>query len=255
MKINIGVVTYAYPIAPLLQSIGETTHDLRWIFHHHGHRRSAVADHLRELQTREDTTVHWHCSNRGLARSWNEIINASLDDETDVIMLINDDVTFLDGTFDKFIDFARDRNLEDLCFASGFEKNNNVFRTQGFACCTIGRNVIETIGYFDENFCPAYYEDVDFMMRVQLANVRFHMDERWIVNHDRGSTLRNDWFLELKMKFQRRRIQRYFDCKWGMENGLRTHATPFGRPEFDLTISWDRRAAPYGTFRLRNRAR
>ena len=150
--------------------------------------------------------------------------------------------------FRQTIEAAVDASSGNLAFVTvngletGPSPHSGQILAQSFACCAITADVVHRIGYFDENFTPAYYEDLDYARRAELAGMRMHVDERVLVEHERSSTLR------LTSEQQTRGIQEeveanhaYFVRKWG-EAPLYTR--PFDR--FDLDIPFDRRGSPYG---------
>jgi hypothetical protein len=51
-------------------------------------------------------------------------------------------------------------------------QSDKIFWTpQGWHLVAINKKVVEAIGYFDENFYPAYMEDSDYMRRLSLAGI------------------------------------------------------------------------------------
>lgn len=96
--------------------------------------------------------------NIGVARSWNagaiRVLNG-----IDYLILVSATMVFKKGMLD---------------FISYLELNLNPYglETQhGWHCIAIGRKTLETIGLFDENFYPAYYEDSDYIRRMELAGI------------------------------------------------------------------------------------
>ncbi len=159
-------------------------------------------------------------SNKGFAQAVNIGIKHSLKDaEVDYIVLLNNDVEcdknfinelsncFISGDvgsgackmlnyFDRTIidnagDFIKKRGSP---FARGHaEKDNGQFNKAELiwgACAGAAiykREMFERVGFFDEDFF-AYYEDVDFNFRMQLAGYKCYYNPRAICYHKRGST-------------------------------------------------------------------
>jgi GT2 family glycosyltransferase len=95
-------------------------------------------------------------SNLGVGASWNLIIKTNPTAKWWAIA--NFDITFALG------DLAR--------LAGHMEKTNGLgLLGGGFAAFGIRREAIEKVGWFDENFVPAYYEDNDYDYRCRLADV------------------------------------------------------------------------------------
>ena len=61
------------------------------------------------------------------------------------------------------------------------------------------REVFEKIGFFDEDFF-AYYEDVDFNFRMQLAGYKCYYNPKAVCYHKRGSTYKNKIGLETMLR-------------------------------------------------------
>ena len=60
-----------------------------------------------------------------------------------------------------------------------------------FQTFVIGEDVIEKIGLFDEIYYPAYWEDTDFIRRVEHAGIPVRR-LKVFVNHDNSSTIQSD---------------------------------------------------------------
>ncbi len=60
------------------------------------------------------------------------------------------------------------------------------------ACFLIRRQVWELMGGFDEGFRPAYFEDVDLGMRLNLAGFRLVLDPRVKVSHLHSQTVERE---------------------------------------------------------------
>lgn len=100
--------------------------------------------------------------------------------------------------------------------------------TPDFSCFATKKSTIDKIGYFDEKFFPAYFEDNDYHYRIGLAGLRgvkancalyFHFGSRAIKESvdikeiaDLGFAANRD----------------YFRRKWGGLPGHETHKVPFG---------------------------
>jgi GT2 family glycosyltransferase len=119
-------------------------------------------------------------------------------------------------------------------------------KVQGFACCAITRQAIETIGYFDENFRPAYYEDMDHLARARRAGLIAAIDRRILVEHDRSRTLRSDPHLSAEASHFLKLNRDYYLRKWGGVPHKEVYDKPFDRPDLGLRISYKMRSAPYG---------
>lgn len=94
-------------------------------------------------------------SNFGVAGSWNLGIKSF--PFAPYWVIASNDVSFQPNQLEKFHKLSN----PDLIIKS----------SQGWSCFSIGSNIIENVGLFDENFHPAYYEDVDYESRLQKLNL------------------------------------------------------------------------------------
>jgi GT2 family glycosyltransferase len=241
VKIGIGLVTHTYGPWALFESVARSAHDVTWYIHHHSDNAEieAIVDDFAV-----DYRVQFvpHRVNRGLARSWNECLRSSADERNDLFLLLNDDLHFRDDGFDQFVDFAEGRQHDNaLVFVTGFEPRTNLTRPQGFACCAIAPQAVASIGYLDENFFPAYCEDIDYMRRITLAGLQMATDERVLVEHVRNATTLANPDLRGANKASRE----YFVRKWGGTPEQPVYAHPFDKVSLSLRIGWAERADPY----------
>lgn len=61
------------------------------------------------------------------------------------------------------------------------------------ACLAFPSEVVADIGLLDEDFYPAFYEDVDFCWRAREAGWRVKYEPRAAALHDEASSTRHDW--------------------------------------------------------------
>jgi len=88
----------------------------------------------------------------------------------------------------------------DIYFEKGALETLSSARTDEVTLCevfpyfqtfVIGEEVIEKVGLFDEIYYPAYWEDTDFLRRVENAGLSVkHL--RVFVGHDNSSTIQSD---------------------------------------------------------------
>jgi hypothetical protein len=97
-----------------------------------------------------------HPENIGVARSWNIGARRVVEEKFDYLIILSAAIVFHSG-MDDFI--------ERLSHPYGIESQFS------YHLIAIGRPTFERIGYFDENFHPAYYEETDFIRRIQLAHI------------------------------------------------------------------------------------
>lgn len=97
-------------------------------------------------------------SNIGVAPAWNLIIKSYL--KSPYWLIVNHDVDFTPGLLEKFAKTAENVNIGMIHAKEGEAKMGS------YAMFLIRNWVIQTHGLFDENFYPAYCEDMDYIMRL-----------------------------------------------------------------------------------------
>lgn len=154
--------------------------------------------------------------NLGVAASWNFLIR-----KLRQCIISNDDVIFSRGDIELLLDAAK---KEDDAMFVGDEIG-------GWALFWVNKpNEWLSMGGFDENFYPAYYEDDDAVYRLKIAEakkVQIHMPG-W--RHENSSTLHCG-----SAEYQQAHWQSfakngaYYRSKWGGMPKQETFLTPFGK--------------------------
>jgi GT2 family glycosyltransferase len=149
-------------------------------------------------------------SNLGVAASWNLGIKVGY--RHDWTMHVSDDVRFPPGALERFVELsAPDRIV--------------LSATWPYWCAfTIGAEVVADVGLFDENYYPAYYEDTDYLERLDAAKITptagpevEHKNSSTLATPDRDYARKNRYSFEANL--------RYFESKVPYERG--------GGPRFD----------------------
>ena len=100
----------------------------------------------------------------------------------------------------------------------------------GFSAFGINRAALERVGYFDENFVPAYCEDADYEYRCKLAHVPI-VQLSVGLRHDRSSTISDPFYDGQNQRTYPANVA-YFKAKWGGPlRGGETYVTPFNLGE------------------------
>ena len=191
-------------------------------------------------------------TNRGLARSWNDGLHLAMQANVDATLLLNDDLFFYDGGYAAFVHTIKalkeiSRNVAyatPLGLETGTSAHAGQVQPQHFACCAIMPEMVERVGYLDETFSPAYYEDVDYDRRARLAGMDVHVHQAVIVEHERSGTSRSMTSSDKLIAEQQYACNRnYFIRKWGGDNPL--YLTPFNDSSQNQKISYASRHLPY----------
>lgn len=117
-------------------------------------------------------------ANLGVAASWNLILDLAGDEP---IVIANDDLLLGAEMFGEM-----SRALERAPFVSGV----------GWALFGQTSECTRLVGPYDENFWPAYFEDVDYEIRLRRAGITIERPLSTHLHHVMGSTTRHlghDW--------------------------------------------------------------
>jgi len=167
-------------------------------------------------------TVSAHC-NFGVAASWNLIIKSN--PLAPWWLIVNSDIEFAPGDLAQIVEAM---------------KTCDVITMHGFSIFAVSAKAIATVGFFDENFVPAYYEDDDWRYRCKLLGIAI-TDLALGATHRGSVAIRSDRWLMLENNRTFGENCSYFMGKWGGDKNLETFRTPFNGPcsprEWTLDIS------------------
>jgi len=152
--------------------------------------------------------------NLGVAASWNSILKAFPDD---LLILSGDDIVVEPDALEKMV-AAAERSKGLFFVAKG---------ASSFAFFLQKPELAKKIGFYDELFWPAYYEDNDYHRRMKLAGEDYELAEGAVVTHDISSTL-SSLPPEEKKKFEEEigKNSRYYGIKWGGPPGYERLTEP-----------------------------
>lgn len=182
-------------------------------------------------------------SNIGVSASWNLIIKSFMLSEYWVI--VNDDVSFTPGLLQELAFEAQDIETGLI------NPNPGDFNLGAWDFFLIKDWVIKSHGLFDENFYPAYCEDVDYIMRLMikpvkrkigLTNKYLHGDGFSENYGEHGSqTRKSNSELEVKLVKVNMTNFSYAERKWGPGwRNCEPYRNPFNNETNDLSVTtWD----------------
>jgi hypothetical protein len=156
--------------------------------------------------------VLYQKENIGVPRAWNLVLKR----KKDWTFIVSSSMIFAKN-FSNILEMVE--NFEGL-----------IFRTNhGWHCVGIHKDVIEKVGYFDQNFYPGYLEDSDFDYRCRLAGIQeCHTNN---INAqcqvDGGATIDG---VEVRIL----PLRKYFFSKW---NGVEQNHLPLGDLE-GVPVVW-----------------
>lgn len=144
--------------------------------------------------------------NLGVAGSWNLGIKVSPFSSS--WLICNFDVTWPAGELERFANIV---NSNDLILSAGQPE---------WCVFSLGENVVDTVGLFDERFHPAYFEDNDYIRRCQRNNISVIYSDIY-VNHENSSTLAAGYDAKNRYTFQENSL--YFQRKQSSEDFTEGH--------------------------------
>lgn len=115
--------------------------------------------------------------NLGVARSWNTFMH----DVEERILICNDDIGFFEDTIEKLNNAYTD---ETIVFPGGFPSAN------AFSCFMIPKKLYNTVGPFDVEFFPAYYEDNSYHWRMTQLGYKLTGVDDTRITHFESATLK-----------------------------------------------------------------
>ncbi len=126
---------------------------------------ASMSPRMRRATTVIDNTE----TNRGVAASWNIVAEEVIDMHHDWLVILSSAMRMGHAGGNDFIEHlaAADDDVIAIEVAHGIGWHMIAFR----------RQTLERVGLFDENFWPAYFEDIDYGRRVHLAYGK--MDPPW----------------------------------------------------------------------------
>lgn len=229
MDFYVGLLTYNnVKYTKLAIASFRTRYPHRWVIVDN-HSSDATLDFLRDLKKDPKFTIFCNEENVGVAAGWNQIIKLVLEDpESKYCLMVSNDVLFEPDTVDILMDFIKEHPeylLVSPLDTHRYEKRDSRIKenTVDFACFLISRKCIEKVGFFDEEFKPAYYEDDDYTFRVRRSRVKFCTVAYAGIYHFGSVTLRKGSINTkniISISFIENR--EYFRRKWGFVPGPET---------------------------------
>jgi len=144
--------------------------------------------------------------NIGVSASWNLILKYAIKYKYKHVLITSTDVEHKEGNIELALeDFERSKD----CFLGHIEDYNSFY---------IDPKIVDIVGWFDENYYPAYCEDTDYTYRIYLAGL---YKKPLIVGenppiHLRSQTVLSDKSLFPKFQYTYDYNKIYFKKKWGV---------------------------------------
>lgn len=159
-------------------------------------------------------------NNYGVARTWNVFANMSFKDGMDYVLIANDDIILYNTTLRRLLLEAKN-NPEGI---TAFTGDNT------FSFFVLSKQAWQTIGEFDEQFYPAYFEDQDYKYRSKLKGVPLVQIPSPAYYHLGSKTINSLSPEGLENHHnQFRRNEAYYVSKWGGMPSEERYLSPFNK--------------------------
>ena len=185
--------------------------------------------------------------NRGCSLTWNDAIEYvyySRANYFSSLIIINDDIEFLEDSFALFVKNVL--NNPDIPVITSGDISSD-----GYSVFSYSRFAYEKIGFFDENIRPAYFEDADFVSRIEKLNLN-KMEFKINILHKGSASIPDN---DLRSEFDNIHLPRtksYYHSKWDnpvIFKGFPVNFIwPFNRVEEKYRISYSQRKRPHPAF-------
>lgn len=253
MKIAIATIAYNTPRESIFR-LWETAfqdegkhHIVGHLFLHSHHDETKRACY--EAKDSFKLCLYDYGVNRGVATSWNDAQINGFETGADVVIICNDDIYFSEGDIDKLATKAIQNPDRYMVSCAGYHIVLDTWRpSHGYSCFALNKIALTKIGCFDQNFHPAYGEDLDHHRRATMLGLVEENCSDTMVYHAGSATIRRDEQLSLANIASQMKNHEYFRLKWGSNDHKGGYAYPFNNPEFDLYIAPKNRHRPYGPY-------
>ena len=161
--------------------------------------------------------------NLGCAVSWNTFLK----NYKGIKIISNDDLTFEPSAIEHLINcYNEHKDNPDV----GMVTIHGINAHSHYCCFIVTQAAIDKIGYFDETFYPAYYEDCDYDYRLRMAGLKTIFADQGTYNHVGSATFKALNHEQLNKHHETfAKNKNYYEAKWGGELYKETFATPFNK--------------------------
>lgn len=169
---------------------------------------------------RRFTVLHQE-RNLGVSASWNLILRTGLSRGHEWVCIGSNDTVLNPGSLKAALTLKK-------------EDDFGIWHLHAFNFFLMRKSTIDAVGWFDENFYPAYKEDQDYSYRCELAAVkRLPGIPNCGANHFGSATIRSNAEYARRNQITQRWNSQYYKRKWGGEVGQETLRRPFNHPGVD----------------------
>jgi len=181
--------------------------------------------------------------NKGCSASWNFGIKRAIRDYgSKYFLILNNDILLNPIAIDLLISTISRKNV---VLASATDVSSTISRPNEvrgllppvktaiseapeFSCFLLSLKAIEKVGYFDEKFFPAYFEDNDYHYRIRLAGLKAVKTNQALYFHFGSRTIKDNQEIHRQSDLGYVANREYYRNKWGGSPGHELFKTPYG---------------------------
>lgn len=212
-------------------------------------RHADVMAVCEELAKRPNVTYYPYGENRGFSRSFNMGIQRARELGADTVMHLSDDMLSGAGDIQRVAQTCVDHPECSYVDGLSFVEISHNWQPAGLDAAALNWRAIDAIGFFDCNFHPLNFEDIDWKRRASLAGYEpiTLADTHFI--HRNANILKTSAEEHDTRMAGFYRTRDYYVQKWGGDQRLERYSVPFNDPACDLTIPESRIHDPYPEYR------
>ena len=180
--------------------------------------------------------------NKGVAGSWNfGVYYATQKLRSEYFLILNNDIILHSQAIDILLEEIEEKQtllvtgtdisgrISSSKEIEGLLPPVELVKTEApeFSCFLIKKETIDKVGYFDEQFYPAYFEDNDYHYRIKIAGFKAYKINQALYFHYGSRTIKEEENIRTKANLGYLPNKDYYSRKWGGEPGKEKYKTPF----------------------------
>ncbi len=183
------------------------------------------------LKTREDIISYINPKTGSLSGNWNLGIKRAMQEDCELFLILNNDIILSATAIDNMV---KKMMTDKYVLVSGVNQHEGIDNPEDmmekvydydpnepdnyhpdFSCFMINKRYLDIVGYFDENFFVAYFEDNDAHARIALSGEKAVSTISATYYHYESKTVKNNKHLQDIIHEAFDRNKEYFKEKYG----------------------------------------